>query len=638
MIAQMIEPIMYFAIGFLLAALSVLVVTPLVHGRAVRLTMRRLEATMPLSMAEVQADKDLQRAEFAMSTRRLETTVEQLRTRGAGQLAELGRKGDAINRLKIELGTLRDQLRATEDEFAVKIRAALDAQRSLSEKAFADLKSELDERSSIDNVQKVEIIALKGQVEALKGRLTGASQKLKTEGGFASLAPTVPIQSSQSPPLIDRRHEDDTVPLVPTVPMDSSQSLPPNNQRHERDVLHSISKDWPTAELPKAPMNSSQNPSANSRRHEGDGLHFVPKDWPTAELPKAPINSSQNPSTNSRRHEGDGLHFVPKDWPTAELPKAPTDSSQSPRHERDGLHFVPKDWPAAELPKAPMNSSQNPPTNSQRPEGDVLPFVPKDCLTVEVRSDGPARDPDATRDASDRRIGIARAGSDFSTGLLSVEPSIRVAPRRSGIKNQFASERPSIGRRTLRTLAACFIAAVIGVGGSSAWRSHADKTMEIVRNWTPSLGWLASISTKSPPAPAPAVAAASPELAHQLEAMPRDLVVVRRSLEQLAEKQEQMARNIAALRSFEHDIKKKASSPHLQSRTKPTPWPETRPTTIAGWTLRGITNGTAVLEGPNGTWSAMQGDTVPGVGRVESMVRWGGRLIVATSGGLISTP
>src|SRR5262245_31708438 len=49
-------------------------------------------------MAEVQADKDLQRAEFAMSTRRLETTVEQLRTRGAGQLAELGRKGDAINR------------------------------------------------------------------------------------------------------------------------------------------------------------------------------------------------------------------------------------------------------------------------------------------------------------------------------------------------------------------------------------------------------------------------------------------------------------------------------------------------------------------------------------------------------------
>ena len=128
MTGQMIESIMYFGIGFLLAALSVLVVAPLVHGRAERLTMRRLEATIPLSMAEVQADKDLQRAEFAMSTRRLEMKVEQLKTNSAGQLAELGRKGDAINRLKAELGTLRDQLNATEERFAVKTRAALDAQ------------------------------------------------------------------------------------------------------------------------------------------------------------------------------------------------------------------------------------------------------------------------------------------------------------------------------------------------------------------------------------------------------------------------------------------------------------------------------------------------------------------------------
>ena len=44
-----------------------LVVAPLVHGRAVRLTMRRLEATIPLSMAEVHVDKDLMRAEVAMS-------------------------------------------------------------------------------------------------------------------------------------------------------------------------------------------------------------------------------------------------------------------------------------------------------------------------------------------------------------------------------------------------------------------------------------------------------------------------------------------------------------------------------------------------------------------------------------------
>src|ERR1700759_1867684 len=124
----MIEPIMYAAIGFLVAGLLVIGVIPLVHARAVRLTTKRLEAVTPMSMAEIQADKDQLRAEFAMSTRRLEMSVEQLKTKSTSQLSELGRKGDAINRLKIELGektatifaleardkALRDQLRTTE--------------------------------------------------------------------------------------------------------------------------------------------------------------------------------------------------------------------------------------------------------------------------------------------------------------------------------------------------------------------------------------------------------------------------------------------------------------------------------------------------------------------------------------------
>ena len=68
------------------------------------------------------------------------------------------------------------------------------------------------------------------------------------------------------------------------------------------------------------------------------------------------------------------------------------------------------------------------------------------------------------------------------------------------------------------------------------------------------------------------------------------------------------------------------------------PTPETRPTTIPGWTLREVTNGTALLEGPNGVWRVTPGRTVPSLGRVDSIVRWGNRYIVATSSGLISTP
>ena len=147
----MIESMMYFGIGFLFAALSVLVVVPLVHGRAVRLTTRRLKSAAPLSTAEILAHKDLLRAEFVMSTRRLEMNVEQLKTKNASQLAELGKKGDAINRLKIELGALRDQLRATEEELAVKATAQHEAERALSDKEskLAKLVGELDERSTL---------------------------------------------------------------------------------------------------------------------------------------------------------------------------------------------------------------------------------------------------------------------------------------------------------------------------------------------------------------------------------------------------------------------------------------------------------------------------------------------------------
>ena len=75
-----------------------------------------------------------------------------------------------------------------------------------------------------------------------------------------------------------------------------------------------------------------------------------------------------------------------------------------------------------------------------------------------------------------------------------------------------------------------------------------------------------------------------------------------------------------------------------QTRVKLTATPETRPTTIDGWTLREVANGTAVLEGPDGIRTVARGDMIPGVGRVESIFRWGSRPIVATSRGLISTP
>jgi hypothetical protein len=117
----MIETAMYVGIGLLTGCLIAVAVVPLVHERAVRLTVRRLEASLPHSITEIRAHNDLLRADFAMSTRRLEILIEQLRTKTANQLSELSRRGDAINRLKLQRDGLKVELmRATAETAALK--------------------------------------------------------------------------------------------------------------------------------------------------------------------------------------------------------------------------------------------------------------------------------------------------------------------------------------------------------------------------------------------------------------------------------------------------------------------------------------------------------------------------------------
>jgi hypothetical protein len=272
-----------------------------------------------------------------------------------------------------------------------------------------------------------------------------------------------------------------------------------------------------------------------------------------------------------------------------------------------------------------MASSQSPTLNDQRRENDVASLV-----LQEARSDGLA---EAGRGSTNQRIGMAREAPGISAELR-VEPSIHMSPN-----DQITHERRSHDRRAFRSLAHFFIAALIGVGATFVLRWHGDEAKEMIRSWAALLSQLSSASTtKSPQAPASAAAVASPELVEQLDAMTHDVADMRDRVDQFAAKQEQTGQNIEALQAVEQDIKQKMSSLAPSTQPKLSPVPETRPTTIPGWMLREVVNGTAVLQGPNGILRVTRGDTVPGVGRVDSIVRWGNRWIVATSRGLISTP
>jgi len=190
----MVEPIMYMAIGFLVSMLLGLMILPLVHNRAVRLTTKRIEAAAPVSMAEIQADKDQLRAEFAMAARRLEMSIEQHKSKTTSQFAEIGKKNDALNRMKLELGektaaifalearekALQEQLRTATDEFSAKSQSLQSTEQVLTGKQdeLAGLTRELADRSQAAENLQIELNAAKVTIETLNSRIEDSVKEL----------------------------------------------------------------------------------------------------------------------------------------------------------------------------------------------------------------------------------------------------------------------------------------------------------------------------------------------------------------------------------------------------------------------------------------------------------------------------
>ena len=106
---------MLVALGFLSAALLALTVAPAFWSRAVRLTTQRIKERLPVTEAEVRADKDRLRAEFAMTVHRLEAKIEQADEKRARHRIDLNRRDASITRLEGDVTTLRSTIEEHEN-------------------------------------------------------------------------------------------------------------------------------------------------------------------------------------------------------------------------------------------------------------------------------------------------------------------------------------------------------------------------------------------------------------------------------------------------------------------------------------------------------------------------------------------
>ena len=147
---------------------------------------------------------------------------------------------------------------------------------------------------------------------------------------------------------------------------------------------------------------------------------------------------------------------------------------------------------------------------------------------------------------------------------------------------QLTALRPSIASRALRTVARFSSVVLIGVVATLAWQSYNEEAKELLRTWVPPLGWLLP--------PSAASTETSSEWGERLKPLAVDLALVRRSVEQLAldqrqlaVKQDNIAQDIATLQAVERDLRQNISSvPPPGDGTNPASQTCTNSSAVAG--------------------------------------------------------
>ncbi len=193
----MIESALYILLGFIIAILMMLVVVPMIWRRAVRLTEKRVLGEIPISYSELQAEKDMQRAEQAITQRRLEVSVE-------SQREQLTLNSIKIDRLKQTIeerdGSIADHQQTIQnlehslsdkgDDYLHQTGQLEQSRTSVAqakeriaelEQNKTDLETDILHFETEQSEQKVELVAQLARIEAARGEISELNQSLKAE-------------------------------------------------------------------------------------------------------------------------------------------------------------------------------------------------------------------------------------------------------------------------------------------------------------------------------------------------------------------------------------------------------------------------------------------------------------------------
>lgn len=192
----MVEPVLYFVLGALVAGVVALFAGQAVWSRAVRLTTRRVLRQVPVSRADLAAAGDLVRAEHAVLACRLERRVNVLNGRVTEHLANIGRQSVTIQRLRamlaerqVEAGSwearehvLHDSIERSNEDLD-RTQAAL----AVAEQSLKDIRQRLEdaqngrrEAEALAQTRGMDMAVLEAEVGVLRKQTAQTSQELES--------------------------------------------------------------------------------------------------------------------------------------------------------------------------------------------------------------------------------------------------------------------------------------------------------------------------------------------------------------------------------------------------------------------------------------------------------------------------
>lgn len=183
----MIEQIMIFVLGFLVAGLIALLALPLLRQRARRLARRRVEMSLPLSVNEVLAERDRLRAEFAVEQCRLEQALETGVEKEAAALASLAHTELALFEEKARRTLAEQEAKAAESEALNLANQVAAASKSLydahwwldvTERRAADLEAARDRLLRLEKDGREAYSALEVRVSEIEQKLAATQSDL----------------------------------------------------------------------------------------------------------------------------------------------------------------------------------------------------------------------------------------------------------------------------------------------------------------------------------------------------------------------------------------------------------------------------------------------------------------------------